>query len=99
MSLSLNPERRGQHKRCVPGCQGDRAHGCVMSLAQPMAPDASPLTPVERTALALCTYVNTNARAKSLQTVFLRQVGTRWILAAIGRRLRFVGLPHATGLA
>ena len=63
-----------------------------------MAPDASPLTPVERTALALCTYVNTNARAKLLQTAFHRQFGTRWIQAAIGRRLRFVGLSHATGL-
>jgi len=53
---------------------------------------------VERTALALCTYVNRNAGAKALQTAFHRQVGNRWIQGAIGRRLRFIGLEGAIAL-
>lgn len=60
--------------------------------------DALPLTAVERTALALCTYINTNPNAKAMQTAFHRQVGTRWIRAAIGHRLRFSGLEHVVGL-
>jgi 1-acyl-sn-glycerol-3-phosphate acyltransferase len=60
--------------------------------------DEPPLTAVERTALALCTYINTHRSAKALQTAFHRQFGTRWIQAAIGHRLRFTGLEHAVGL-
>jgi 1-acyl-sn-glycerol-3-phosphate acyltransferase len=60
--------------------------------------EAPRLTAVERTALALCTYINTNRSAKAVQTAFHRQFGTRWIQAAIGHRLRFTGLEHAANL-
>jgi 1-acyl-sn-glycerol-3-phosphate acyltransferase len=62
------------------------------------AMDATPLTAVERTALALCTYINTNPSAKALQTAFHRQFGRWWIQGAIGHRLRMSGLEHAVGL-
>ncbi len=71
----------------------------MTSDASSSAAATPPLSPVERTALAVCEYVNRNPRAKALQTAWQRNVSNRWVYAIIEKRLRLFGLEKVAGLA
>ena len=57
-----------------------------------------PLTRAERTAIAVCEYVNRNPRAKALQTAWQRNVSNPWIFAAIGARLKLIGFDEIAAM-
>ncbi len=52
----------------------------------------------ERAAIELCRYVNEDERAKFLQSIYLREFGTRWVLKGIGNLLHVDGLGRALAL-
>src|SRR5215471_8579042 len=56
------------------------------------------LTRAERAALAICAFVNRDARAKSLQTAWQRHIAGEFVNAIIESRLRVFGLEHVLNL-
>jgi 1-acyl-sn-glycerol-3-phosphate acyltransferase len=52
----------------------------------------------ERAAIRLCRYVNEDERAKAIQSVYLREVGTRWVQTCIKNLMHVDGLGRAVSL-
>jgi 1-acyl-sn-glycerol-3-phosphate acyltransferase len=52
----------------------------------------------ERAAIQLCRYVNEDARAKAIQSVYLREFGTRWVKICIRNLMHTDGLGRALAL-
>ncbi len=67
-------------------------------MARPQVVPESPLTPFERTVLAVCRFANENPTAKAAQRAYQRLVAAPFVRAVVKKRLHVEGLDEVGAL-